>query len=65
MMFFDPVYLLFLAPGILLAMWAQFRVHSAYSEASRIAPSSGLSGAEAADTLLQRSGVAHVQVEPK
>ncbi len=35
-MFFDPLYFLFLAPGILLALWAQFRVKSAYHEASQI-----------------------------
>jgi Zn-dependent membrane protease YugP len=43
---FDPVYLLFLAPAMLLALWAQLRVHSAYQEAMRIPSRSGLSGAE-------------------
>ena len=47
-MFFDPLYFLFLAPGILLALWAQMRVHSAYQEASQIPARSGLSGAQAA-----------------
>ena len=56
-MFFDPIYLLFLAPGILLALWAQWRINSAYEWASRIAPRSGYTGAEAADALLRRSGL--------
>src|SRR2546421_11979294 len=63
-MFFDPIYLLFLAPGILLAMWAQWRISSAYQWASRIAPRSGYSGAEAANALLHRGGVHDVRIEP-
>jgi Zn-dependent membrane protease YugP len=53
MLFFDPMYLLFLAPGLLLAMWAQWRVSSAFAEASRIRPHSGLTGAQAADEVLR------------
>ncbi|MCC6421044.1 MAG: zinc metallopeptidase [Gemmataceae bacterium] len=64
MMWFDPVYLLFLAPGILLAMWAQFRVSSAYNEASRIPGRRGFSGAEAADAMLRAEGVSGVHIEP-
>jgi uncharacterized protein len=63
-MFFDPVYLLFLAPGVLLAMWAQWRVQSAYEEGSRIAPRSGSSGAEAAGILLRHAGLSDVRIEP-
>jgi Zn-dependent membrane protease YugP len=63
-MFFDPLYLVFLAPGMLLAMWAQWRIRSAYENASRIAPRSGYSGAEAADALLHRSGLDDVRIEP-
>jgi Zn-dependent membrane protease YugP len=63
-MFFDPLYFLILAPGILLALWAQFRVKSAYSEASRIGARSGYSGAEAADAVLRTAGVTGVQIQP-
>lgn len=63
-MFFDPMYFLFLAPGMLLAAWAQWRVHSAYNEASQIPASSGLSGAEAADEVLSAAGVRGVRIEP-
>jgi Zn-dependent membrane protease YugP len=61
---FDPVYLLFLAPGILLALWAQFRVKSAYSQASQIPARSGYTGAETAATLLHAAGVPGVEIEP-
>lgn len=63
-MFFDPVYLLFLAPGMLLAMWAQFRVQSAYQEASQIPAAWGCTGAQAADEMLQRAGIRGVRIEP-
>jgi Zn-dependent membrane protease YugP len=49
---------------MLLALWAQFRVKSAYAEASQIPSRSGLSGAEAADALLHTAGVRGVEIEP-
>jgi Zn-dependent membrane protease YugP len=63
-MWFDPIYFMFLAPAMLLALWAQWRVRSAYAEASRIPAESGYSGAEAAHALLQAAGVRGVQIEP-
>jgi hypothetical protein len=36
----DPIYFLFLAPGMLLALWAQGRISTAYAEGSRIPSSS-------------------------
>jgi len=63
-MWFDPWYLLFLAPGILLALWAQVRVQSAYAEASRLPARSGYSGAETADAMLHAAGIPGVQIEP-
>ncbi len=63
-MFFDPIYFVFLAPGILLAMWAQWRVKSAYAEASRVPARSGFSGAEAANAVLNTARVTGVRIEP-
>ncbi len=62
-MFFDPMYFLFLAPGILLALWAQARIHSAYHHASRIRAASGYTGAQTAAALLRTAGVSGVQIE--
>src|SRR5436190_6132602 len=62
-MFFDPLYLLMIAPAIVLAAWAQWKVHSAYGAASQIEPSSGATGAEAAAVILRHSGVEGVEVE--
>jgi Zn-dependent membrane protease YugP len=58
---FDPVYWIFLAPALLLGLWAQARVRSAFSEAERVrAP---LSGAAAARYVLDSVGLQNVSVE--
>ena len=61
---FDPIYFVFLAPAMLLAMWAQYRVRSAFNEASRIPSDGGLSGAQAANALLHHAGIPGVKIEP-
>jgi Zn-dependent membrane protease YugP len=63
-MFFDPMYFLIMLPGIALAAWAQWRVSSAFAQGSRIAPHSGLSGAEAAHEVMRAGGVEGVGIEP-
>ena len=60
-MFFDPMYFLFLAPAFLLAMWAQFRVKSAYAEAQQ--QPAPLSGAAAARHILDQAGLQSVSIE--
>ncbi len=62
-MFFSPVYLLFMVPGMLLSLWASLKVKSTFAHYSQIPSRSGLSGAEAARELLSRSGVNGVRVE--
>jgi uncharacterized protein len=61
---FDPMYFVFLAPAMLLAAWASWRVHRAYADASEVAPLSGCTGAQAAEAVLDRYGLAGVRVEP-
>src|SRR5579864_6008105 len=63
-MFFDPIYFVFLVPGLLLAIWAQARVSWAYSQGSRVLASSGLTGAEAADRVMRAEGIRGVEIEP-
>lgn len=59
---FDPMYLIFLSPALLLMMWAQFRIKSTFKKAMRLpAP---LSGAAAAQHILQSAGVHDVRIEP-
>ena len=62
-MFFDLWYFIILAPGILLGIYAQWKVSSAYRHASQIATRSGISGAEAAAAVLHAGGVRGVAIE--
>jgi Zn-dependent membrane protease YugP len=63
-MMFDPMFLLFVSPAILLAMWAQVRVKTAYAQAGRVQAKSGLSGAETAQRILNAHGINNVAIEP-
>jgi uncharacterized protein len=55
-------YLIWIAPALLLAMWAQFRVRSTYAQASQVP--ARLSGAAAARHILDAAGLQHVTIEP-
>ena len=61
MFYFDPLYFLLALPPLALALWAQSRVKSTYAAAVR-QPAS-LSGAAAARLLLDRAGLANVDIE--
>jgi hypothetical protein len=64
MMFFDPVYLLIVGPGLLLGLWASAKVKKTFQRYSEVSIRSGASGAEVARALLRASGVTGVGVEP-
>lgn len=60
-MIFDPWYLAYVAPALLLALWAQMRVKSTYAEAQQVpAP---LSGAAAARHILDSAGLNNIAIE--
>jgi Zn-dependent membrane protease YugP len=62
-MFLDWKYLVFvMLPGLLLGLWAQARLHFAFSKYSRVPVSSGLTGAQAAREILDRAGLDSVPV---
>ena len=59
---FDPLYWLMLAPALLLGLWAQARVKSAFARADQIpAP---MTGAAAARYVLDSAGLQGVAIEP-
>lgn len=62
-MYFDPVYLIFALPGLLLALWAQLKTKTAFEEYSRVSSHSGLTGAQAAAKMLEYAGVTQVKIE--
>jgi hypothetical protein len=63
MWFFDPIYLLFAIPPLLLGLWAQFRVQSAFRQYSKVRTANGMTGAQAARTILDANGLHNVAVE--
>lgn len=58
------LYILISLPALLLGLWAQAKVRSAFAEYSRVRVSTGLSGAEVARRILNGAGLYDVKVEP-
>jgi hypothetical protein len=61
-MFFDPMYLALIAPALVLSLWASWRTNSAFKRYSRVRALSGLTGAQAAQRLLDGAGIRDVEV---
>ncbi|MBU1699672.1 MAG: zinc metallopeptidase [Candidatus Eisenbacteria bacterium] len=60
--YFDPLYFLFLAPALLLAVFAQMRVKSTFASMSRVATARGYTGANAAACILRAAGIHDVEI---
>lgn len=63
MFFLDPTYLLYMLPGLILTLLAQFWVNSTYRKWSKVRNQAGLSGSQAARELLDRQGMRDVSLE--
>ena len=61
-MFFDPYYLLFVGPFMLIAAWASARVKSTFRHYAKVGVRSGMTGAQAA-AAVARAGGAEVKIE--
>ena len=59
-----PAYFLLLGVPLVLGLWAQFRVTTAFNRYKKITVSSGLTGAEAAQKILRASDISDVEVLP-
>ncbi|GAB6875841.1 zinc metallopeptidase [Thermaerobacter litoralis] len=64
MFYIDPLYLLFVGPALLLALWAQSKVSAAYATYSQVRAANGLTGADVARQMLRQAGIDDVRVEP-
>jgi len=62
-MFFDPLYLIIMAPTFILSLVAQWLVKSRYKTYSQHGLRSGQTGADIARQILQANGIGDVQVE--
>lgn len=63
MFFFNPTYWLYMAPAIILMLVVQWYVNSAYRKWSEVPARNNFTGAQAAQRLIQRSGLYGVQIE--
>lgn len=63
LMYFDPLYLVVMLPALLIALWAQWRVRSAFARGSQLMLRSGLRGIEVARAVLDANGLYDVPVE--
>lgn len=62
-MFFDPMYFLFLAPGMALAAYAQYKVKANFEKASKIQASANITGRATAEAILDYEGIRGVGIE--
>lgn len=62
-MYFDPLYFLFALPAMLLGLWAQFRVKGTFNKFSQVRSARGMTGAQAARSILDSAGLGNVAVE--
>jgi Zn-dependent membrane protease YugP len=61
-MYFDPMYFLFIAPALVFSLWASWRTKANFKTYSKVPVSSGLSGAEAAQRVLDGAGIKDVTI---
>lgn len=63
MLFWDPLYLVFALPALLLAFYAQARVQGAYGKFTRVPNARGVTGLQAAKYLLDMVGLSFLNIE--
>lgn len=55
---------LIIVPGIILSMWAQYKIKQAYSTYSKIPNSNKVTGSEFVSVMLRQNGVTDVAIKP-
>jgi uncharacterized protein len=63
MLFFDPLYFLIIGPGLILSLWAHWKVKGTFKKYAQIPGHTGKTGADVAREILDRKGIHDVKVE--
>ncbi|MCX7727195.1 MAG: zinc metallopeptidase, partial [Chitinispirillaceae bacterium] len=63
MYYFDPIYLIFALPGLILALFASFLTKITFNTYSKVQSKKGVTGAEAAKEILVAAGIKDVVIE--
>lgn len=64
MFYFNPYYMIFMAPAFILMLIVQWYVNSAYKKWSQVAARSRMSGSQAAERLVRTGGLSDVMIQP-
>ena len=62
-MFIDRYYLILVLPAVIFALWAQSQVNSTFNKYSKVRAGRNVTGAQAAQAVLQAGGVYDVRIE--
>jgi len=60
---FDPLYIVFMLPGLIFMLWAQSKVRGNYQKYSKVRNMAGVTGAQAARRVLDSQGLYDVAIE--
>jgi Zn-dependent membrane protease YugP len=60
---FDSTYLWCILPAVLISLWAQWRVNSAFKKYESVFSRRGLTGAQIAEKILSMNGLSNLRVE--
>jgi hypothetical protein len=63
MFLFDPNYLMYMLPALIMTMVVSFYVKASYNKWSKVPARSGLTGAQAAQRLINNGGLVGVQIQ--
>ncbi len=61
--FFDPTFWIFMVPAMLIGLWAQIKVTTAYNKYKQVRVARGLTGYDAARAILNANGLYDVRIE--
>ncbi|MYC65346.1 MAG: zinc metallopeptidase [Acidobacteriia bacterium] len=62
MLFFDPIFFLFMIPGLLMSLWASAKTKSAFKKYGNVR--ARMTGAQAARQMLDQAGLYDVKIGP-
>ena len=60
---FDPMYFVFIGPGLVLSLYATWKTKSTFSKYSEVGSRNRMTGAQAAALMLQKNGIDGVKIE--
>ncbi|MHB8085975.1 MAG: zinc metallopeptidase [Dehalococcoidia bacterium] len=63
MFFFDPLWLIIMAPAFIFMIYAQVKVSSTYKKYAKVYNQKGITGAQAATQMLRANGLSDVPVQ--